>query len=100
LNHVHHEPDASADPYSFANHLELLADIAGVTAVLQPVERDDVPARDYFPFRDHPLVLDTQRWMGTGHAHVVPFRDGLVETLAWFRTHGSLTFRPVPLEVG
>jgi len=30
---------------------------------------------------------------------VVPFRDGLEETLAWFRTQGSLVFRPVPLEV-
>jgi 2'-hydroxyisoflavone reductase len=85
--------------YSFADYVELLADVAGVTAVRQAVEREDVPARDYFPFRDHPLVLDTRRWMATGHARVLPFRDGLVETLDWFRTHGSLTFRPVPLEI-
>jgi nucleoside-diphosphate-sugar epimerase len=85
--------------YPFSELVELLAAVAGVDALLQPVVRDDIAAREYFPFRDHPLVLDTTRWVGSGHAHVVPFRDGLEETLAWFRTQGSLVFRPVPLEV-
>jgi nucleoside-diphosphate-sugar epimerase len=87
------------EAFTFVEYLDLLADAAGAAAVLQPVDRDDVTARDYFPFRDHSLVLDTNRWVATGQAHVVPFRDGLAETLAWFRDRDLLAFHPVPLEV-
>ena len=85
-------------PYAFRDYIELLAEVAG--APPPRVEEVDaaVQAREYFPFRDHALVLDTRRWIDTGHAHVVPFRSGLADTLDRFRAEGSLVFRPVPME--
>lgn len=65
---------------------------------LDPVD-NGIPAREYFPSRDHSLVLDVGRWKATGHAHLVPLRAGLADTLAWFLARDAISFRPVPLEM-
>ena len=91
---------AESASYTFAEYLAVLGDVAGVRPQLVPVEDGNVPAREYFPFRDADLVLDTARIEASGVMPEVVLRNGLAGTLAWFRAHGghALAYEPTAYE--
>lgn len=82
--------------YSIGEYIDVLAEAAGLRPRLVHITDPSIPARDYFPFRNQELTLDTTRIAGI-HEHV-PLGEGLRQTLTWFRTHGNLTDRPTPRE--
>ncbi|MEU1736726.1 NAD-dependent epimerase/dehydratase family protein [Streptosporangium sp. NPDC020145] len=83
---------------SFTDYLGLLAETAGTGHRAVHVHDEEVPARAYFPFRDLELTLDTTRLDRTGAGAATPLADGLRETLAWLRAHGSLADEPTEQE--
>ncbi|GAA1987660.1 NAD-dependent epimerase/dehydratase family protein [Kitasatospora viridis] len=85
--------------HSFLEYLDLLATVAGVTPDLVPAPDQQVPAREYFPFRRLDLTLDTARLTAAGHPVERELAAGLAGTLDWFRAHGGLDDRPTPREL-
>ncbi|MFG2109684.1 NAD-dependent epimerase/dehydratase family protein [Micromonospora chersina] len=85
--------------YRLTEYVDLLAEVAGRPARVRYVTDTSVPARQYFPFRDYGLVLDTAAIERVQPLRAVPLRDGLTETLAWFRRHGQLPYTPTDREV-
>ncbi|MGC0313448.1 NAD-dependent epimerase/dehydratase family protein [Kitasatospora acidiphila] len=84
--------------YGFREYLRTLAEVAGVEPVLLPAPDAAVPAREYFPFRDIELTLDTKRLEATDAFHTRPLATGLATSLAWFRDHDALHDEPTPRE--
>ncbi|GAA3075330.1 NAD-dependent epimerase/dehydratase family protein [Streptosporangium carneum] len=84
--------------YTFAEYLDVLADAAGVEPRLVLVGDGSVPARDYFPFRDVELTLDTTRLDRTGAGARTRLAEGLRRTLTWLREFGSLADEPTEQE--
>ncbi|MEV0646690.1 NAD-dependent epimerase/dehydratase family protein [Phytomonospora sp. NPDC050363] len=89
---------AESTPYSFAGWVGVLARAAGVEARMSPVDDPKVPARDYFPFRDVDLVLDTSRIDAAGVLPYVPLPLGAARTFAWFEQNGGLAYEPTAYE--
>ncbi|MEV7013772.1 NAD-dependent epimerase/dehydratase family protein [Streptosporangium sp. NPDC051022] len=83
---------------TFAEYLDVLAETSGTTPRLVHVTGAGVPARDYFPFRDLELTLDTTRLDRTGAGARTPLADGLRQTLTWLREFGSLADEPTEQE--
>ncbi|WP_371599955.1 NAD-dependent epimerase/dehydratase family protein [Streptomyces sp. NBC_00564] len=86
---------------SFDSYIACLAKAAGlpvtgVSHVLDP----RIPARDYFPFRNYSLVLETSKIAAaTSHAiAAIPLAEGLARTYDWFQAHDPLDYVPTPRE--
>lgn len=70
--------------YSIDEYIDVLAEAAGLRPRLVHITDPCIPARDYFPFRNQELTLDTTRVAGI-YEHV-PLAEGLRQTLTWFRS--------------
>ena len=86
--------------YSFDEYIETLREAAGVDRVdVRHVRDRSIAARDYFPFRDYSLVLDTRALEQALDSPPVALRTGLVQAFAWFREHDRLRYEPTPREL-
>jgi nucleoside-diphosphate-sugar epimerase len=86
--------------YSLDEYIDVLAVAAGVSSPeTRHVEDDAIPAREYFPFRNYSLVLDTRAGREAGLAAPVGLGVGLAETFAWFRANTDLAYEPTAREL-
>lgn len=84
--------------YSFREYVELLGDVADVRPELVEIHDPDIPARDYFPFRDAELTLDVSKLANTAVGHDLPLAEGLRCALDWFHRNDELQYIPTPQE--
>lgn len=70
--------------YTFRQYIEILEGIYGKPAITLQMKAD-IPAREYFPFRDATLALATDR-QAQYFGEVRSLRAGLEETFRWFAT--------------
>lgn len=84
--------------YSILEYLDVLSDIAGARSRVVHVTERDVPAREYFPFRDIDMVLATDRLRAKGYDAQEGLADGLRETFDWCVRHGAIIDNPTPRE--
>lgn len=80
--------------YSFASYLELLGEVVGAQPRIRFVADANVPAREYFPFRNVELTLDVAKLGAHSSWRPRSLREGLRSSYPWFRTHADLTYRP------
>jgi nucleoside-diphosphate-sugar epimerase len=76
---------AQEETPSIREYLELLAEVAGVEPMLRPVDyrRMGLDVRSFFPFRDYPCLLSTDRLANThGWGPHFTMRDGLGQTFS------------------
>lgn len=93
---VGNEPALSFNAYIASLAQAAGLPMAGVSHVMDP----GIPAREYFPFRDYSLVLDTGKiTAAASHAIAeISLNEGLARTFDWFRTHDPLDYVPTPRE--
>ncbi|HEY1175138.1 MAG TPA: NAD-dependent epimerase/dehydratase family protein [Phytomonospora sp.] len=89
---------AESTPYSLAAWVRILGEAAGTAALMSPVDDRRVEAREYFPFRDLDLVLDTTLIDASGVLPYVPLPAGAASTFRWFEENGGLAFEPTAYE--
>ncbi|GIG69980.1 NAD-dependent epimerase/dehydratase family protein [Phytomonospora endophytica] len=89
---------AESTPYGLAGWVRILAKAAGTEAPMSPVDDERIDAREYFPFRDMDLVLDTTRIDAAGVLPYVPLPVGAASTFRWFKANGGLAFEPTAYE--
>ncbi len=85
--------------YSFDEYIETLRiACGGVQSPVHHVRDTQVYAREYFPFRNYSMVLDTAALAKAAEQTPEPLLDGLRETFAWFSEHGDLAYAPTDRE--
>jgi len=89
---------AESTPYGFAAWVRILAKAAGLPERMSPVDDRRVDAREYFPFRDVDMVLDTTRIDASGVMPYVPLQVGAASAFQWFKENGGLDFEPTAYE--
>ncbi|MFJ8787504.1 NAD-dependent epimerase/dehydratase family protein [Streptomyces sp. NPDC102476] len=69
--------------------------VSGVSHVLDPT----ILAREYFPFRNYSMVLQTSKIAAAARMVAgIPLETGLATTFDWFREHDPLAYDPTPRE--
>jgi nucleoside-diphosphate-sugar epimerase len=86
--------------YTLDEYVGVLAAVAGVGAPgIRHVEDGSIPAREYFPFRDYSLVLDTGASREASLPAPVGLAAGMAGTFAWFRANTDLAYEPTAREL-
>jgi len=85
--------------YSFDEYIETLrAACGGAQSPVHHVQDVRIPAREYFPFRNYSMVLDTTALLKASDAVPEALLDGLRATFSWFSERGDLRYVPTERE--
>lgn len=86
--------------YTLNDYIEMLRKASEVPVIdVRHVTDSGIPAREYFPFRDYSLVLDTEAIRKLVAIAPRSLSDGLAETYVWFRANGDLSYVPTQREL-
>lgn len=86
--------------YTLNEYVDVLRNAAAEpSADIRHVLDPSIPAREYFPFRNYSLVLDTTAIENATAAAAPPLLEGLIGTFRWFSEHGGLDYAPTPREL-
>jgi 2'-hydroxyisoflavone reductase len=79
--------------YSFDEYIDTLRVACGdVPSPVYHVQDTQIAAREYFPFRNYSMVLDTKALMRAAETAPEPLLGGLRNTFQWFSENGDLTY--------
>jgi nucleoside-diphosphate-sugar epimerase len=90
---------AESRSYTLTDYVDVLAAAAGVAVPEVRLVPGSVPARDFFPFRDYELVVDTSRLEAATPLRPRDLAVGLAATYLWFRDNAGFPYAPMPREV-
>lgn len=92
---------AGDEVLTFEEYVRTLAEVAERDVTIRRIDptASDVPdVRDWFPYRDTDLVVDTSKLRRSLAISAPTLREGLAVTLEWFRRHGDLAYAATDLE--
>ena len=84
---------------TFSQFVERTAEAAGCSVVQTPVTNSSFRAREYFPFRESHLILDTRKIAGVADYVFRPFSVGILESFNWWRREREGLVPPTPAEL-